>query len=99
MVPYPTSPYISLHSNTFPYIVLHLPTPDYMCTQSGVMYLFSYPCIQCAVMWDTVGKKIPLATLWLGVAKGIQCADTVRLGRMMCALPYIIGQPRTHAVM
>ena len=30
-----------------------------------------------------VGKKIPLTTLWLGVVKGIQFVDTVRLGGMV----------------
>ena len=40
----------------------------------------------CEAGWGDVGmvgKKIPLATWWLSVAKGIQVADTVRRGGMM----------------
>ena len=51
------------------------------------MYIFSYMYVHCVAVCGNVGmvgKRIPLTTLWLGVVKGIQSVDTVRLGRLLC---------------
>ena len=48
-----------------------------------LMYLFLLLSATCGRVWDKVGKKIPLTTLWLGVARGILFVDTVRLGGML----------------
>ena len=45
------------------------------CTTGMLMYLFSYPRPHCVGVYGDVGKvgkRIPLATRWLGVAKGNQ---------------------------
>ena len=78
-----TFKYLSLLLYTFAYLCLPLPTLGYICAQC---ILLSYLLIHCVVVCGdvgTVGKKIPLTTLWVGVVKGIQFVDTVRLGGMV----------------
>ena len=57
-----------------------------------LMYLFLLLSATCGRVWDKVGKKIPLTTLWLGVARGILFVDTVRLGGMLQVLCLHVGK-------
>ena len=63
-------------------LVLHYTT----CMLVSSSRLRSTTCVVLCGNVGKVGKKIPLATLWVEVAKGITFADTVRRGGIMCAV-------------
>ena len=80
---FPTYNYFFLHFITFSYVWILFLTYTYTETHTTTMYSFSIHGLTMYGDVGKVGKKIPLTTLWLGVVKGIQFVDTVRLGGMV----------------